>query len=315
MFDFDGGAIVSAANASPAFRMNAKYWTADVLFRLGDEAYLLQMRDGEAKSFGRAHGDEAVQITISGPAESWEKLLLPVPPPPYDEPLLIGQRVGFKIDGDVANEIAPYYAALRDVIDVLRHARSGPSPERGVADVTRKFDSVVGRYMYIDIRGVQHRVYFEEAGSGPVTLILQHTAAADNRQWRHLMEDPDFQRMFRMVSYDLPYHGKSVPPTSVKWWEEQYRLTKDDLIATVVAIADALELDRPVYMGCSVGGFLAPDLALARPDRFRAVVGINAGLGMDLGHWPYDVENSYLSPRVGGGWRGAVNGSAAWREC
>jgi pimeloyl-ACP methyl ester carboxylesterase len=48
---------------------------------------------------------------------------------------------------------------------------------------------------------------------------------------------------------------------------------------SVVEIARALKLDRPVYMGCSVGGYLAPDLALYRPEDFRAVIGINAGPG------------------------------------
>ena len=49
----------------------------------------------------------------------------------------------------------------------------------------------------------------------------------------------------------------------------------------VIAIADKLKLDRPVFMGCSIGGMLAPDLAFYHPDRFRAVIGINGGLAMD----------------------------------
>lgn len=307
MFNFDKNAVLGAAEKSPAFKLTARFWTADVVFRLGDEAYTLVVKDGKAVDFAPGETTTSPHITVSGPAEAWEKLLMAVPPAPYDEPLLIGQRVGFKIDGDVAGQVAPYYAAIREFITVLRVLRSGPPPARPVADVDRKFDSVVGRYMYVTVQGVQYRIYYEEAGHGPVPLILQHTAAADNRQWRHLMEDPDFQRMFRMISYDLPFHGKSVPPTSVAWWEQQYLLKKDFLTQTVVAISDALELDRPVYMGCSVGGHLAPDLALAAPDKFRAVVGINSGLGMDLTHWPYDIENSYLNPRVSSAWVEAVN--------
>lgn len=307
MIDLEPETVAAAARSSKAFHLAARTWSAEIVFRMGEDAYRLIMDDGFVVSFSRDEGVSPAQIVVTGPAVAWEKLLSPVPPPPYDEPLLIGQRVGFSIQGDVARDIAPYYLALREFIALLREIRSGPVQPRPVADVARDFDSVVGRYMYLDLGGVRHRVYFEEAGHGPVPLLLQHTAAADGRQWRHLMEDADFQRMFRMISFDLPYHGKSLPPTSQRWWEQQYRLTREGLIEAVVAVADKLDLDRPVYMGCSVGGFLAPDLALAVPDRFRAVVGINAGLAMDLTHWPYDIENSYLDPRIGGNWAAAVN--------
>jgi len=44
-------------------------------------------------------------------------------------------------------------------------------------------------------------------------------------------------------------------------------------MAVPVAMAQALELERPVYMGCSIGGLLALDLARYHPDDFRAVIG------------------------------------------
>src|SRR5439155_1639920 len=37
-------------------------------------------------------------------------------------------------------------------------------------------------------------------------------------------------------------------------------------------------LERPVYMGCSMGGHLAGDLALHYPEEFRAVIGVEAAL-------------------------------------
>ena len=39
-----------------------------------------------------------------------------------------------------------------------------------------------------------------------------------------------------------------------------------------VAFSRALGLDRPVFMGCSIGGDVALDLAFAHPDKFRAAV-------------------------------------------
>ena len=33
------------------------------------------------------------------------------------------------------------------------------------------------------------------------------TAGSDSRQWRHLLEDRELQKKFRMIAYDLPFHG------------------------------------------------------------------------------------------------------------
>ena len=99
-----------------------------------------------------------------------------------------------------------------------------------------RFDTAIGRYVYISIDGVEYRVYFEEAGRG-IPILLQHTAGADGRQWRHLLEDTELQRDFRMIAYDLPYHAKSVPPTGIEWWRSEYKLTKDFLLKFVTTLA------------------------------------------------------------------------------
>jgi pimeloyl-ACP methyl ester carboxylesterase len=49
-------------------------------------------------------------------------------------------------------------------------------------------------------------------------------------------------------------------------------------MAVTQAISRELELDRPVYMGCSIGGLLALDLARYHPDEFRAVIGLEPSL-------------------------------------
>ena len=140
-----------------------------------------------------------------------------------------------------------------------------------------RFADVRGRYVYLSIDGVEYRVYFEEAGQG-IPLILQHTAGADGRQWRHLLEDAEITRSFRLIAHDLPYHGKSLPPVGVEWWKREYKLTQAFFMRFIVTLAHELELDRPVYMGCSMGGHLAGDLALHHPEEFRAVIGVEGAL-------------------------------------
>jgi pimeloyl-ACP methyl ester carboxylesterase len=157
-----------------------------------------------------------------------------------------------------------------------------------------KFDSQVGRYIYLTVQGTEHRVYFEEAGQG-IPLICQHTAATQGQQWRHLMNDKDITDRFHVIAADLPYHGKSLPPESKEWWKKEYRLTKSFFIDFHLELIRALELERPIYIGCSMGGFLAPELALEYPDKFRAVIGIEADLG-GSGRSPGDW---FSHPRIG----------------
>jgi pimeloyl-ACP methyl ester carboxylesterase len=163
-----------------------------------------------------------------------------------------------------------------------------------------RLDAAIGRYVYLEIDEIEYRVYFEEAGEG-VPLLMQHTAGADGRQWRHVLEDTDLQSKFRLIAYDLPYHGKSVPPTGKHWWSEEYKLTEAFLMRVVVTLAATLELDRPVYMGSSIGGHLAVDLALNFPERFRAVVGLEAAA-----HTPGGFVDEFYHPRIGNDFKAHV---------
>ncbi|HEY6393914.1 MAG TPA: alpha/beta hydrolase [Candidatus Binataceae bacterium] len=163
-----------------------------------------------------------------------------------------------------------------------------------------RFDTAIGRYVYMTVDGVEYRVYFEEAGRG-IPMLLQHTAGADGRQWRHLLEDAGIQRDFRMIAYDLPYHGKSVPPTADEWWRREYRLTKDFLMKFVVALGHHLGLERPVYMGSSIGGHLATDLALHFPDEFRAIIGLEAAIAT-----PGGFDDQWAHPRVSNEYKASV---------
>jgi pimeloyl-ACP methyl ester carboxylesterase len=163
-----------------------------------------------------------------------------------------------------------------------------------------RFDHATGRYIYLGIDGIEYRVYFEENGAG-IPLLLQHTAGADGRQWRHLLEDESVARHFRMIAYDLPYHGKSVPPTGIDWWRQEYRLTKDFLMQVPVTLARELGLERPVYMGSSIGGHLAADLALHYPEAFRAVIGLEAAA-----HTPGGYLDIWHHPRIGNEFKASV---------
>ena len=78
-----------------------------------------------------------------------------------------------------------------------------------------RFARRVGRYLDLEVQGVSYEVYFESAGNPDgIPLVLQHTAGSDGRQWRHQLENERAGWDFHMLAYDLPYHAKSVPPTT-----------------------------------------------------------------------------------------------------
>ena len=162
-----------------------------------------------------------------------------------------------------------------------------------------RFDKAVGRYVYLPIDGTEYRVYFEENGSG-IPVLMQHTAGADGRQWRHFLEYEGFTKNFQMISYDLPYHCKSLPPTDREWWKEEYTLTRDFLMKVPVTLSRELGLNRPVYMGSSIGGHLAADLALYYPDEFRAVIGLEAACATPGGY-----REAWYHPRIGNDFKGS----------
>jgi pimeloyl-ACP methyl ester carboxylesterase len=74
-----------------------------------------------------------------------------------------------------------------------------------------EFEPIVGRYASVDHNGERHRIFVEEAGAG-LPLLCLHTAGADSRQYRHMMNDPEVTQRFRVIAFDLPWHGKSSPP-------------------------------------------------------------------------------------------------------
>ena len=134
------------------------------------------------------------------------------------------------------------------------------------------FDPITGRYVHIEINGVRQRIYFEESGEGPPLLCL-HTAGSDSRQYRHLLLDDGVISNWRVIAFDLPHHGRSLPPEG--WWREEYLLTTEEYAGTVMAFARALELERPVVLGCSMGGAVVLELARRHPDELAAVIGLS----------------------------------------
>jgi pimeloyl-ACP methyl ester carboxylesterase len=139
--------------------------------------------------------------------------------------------------------------------------------------MTARIEPVTGRYAHVELGGRPHRVYFEEAGEG-IPLLCLHTAGSDARQYRAVLNDPGVTRDYRVVAFDMPWHGKSSPPAG--WEREDYRLSTAAYTDLVMTIARELGLARPVVMGCSIGGRIVLNLALEHARSLRALIGLQS---------------------------------------
>jgi len=157
-----------------------------------------------------------------------------------------------------------------------------------------RIEPITGRYAHIELEGREHRVYFEEAGEG-IPILCLHTAGSDARQYRAVLNDAEITRRFRVVAFDMPWHGKSSPPAG--WEKEDYRLTTERYSEMIMSVARALGLERPVVMGCSIGGRIVLDLALKHARELRALIGLQSGAFVERYYDPAWLDH----PEVHGG--------------
>ena len=139
--------------------------------------------------------------------------------------------------------------------------------------MSARLEGIVGRYAHIELEGKPHRLYFEEAGQG-IPLLCLHTAGSDGRQFRGVLNDPEITKHYRVIAFDMPWHGKSSPPAG--WEKEEYRLTTEIYTRQIMTVAKELGLVRPVVMGCSIGGRIVLNLALEQAAELRALVGLQS---------------------------------------
>jgi pimeloyl-ACP methyl ester carboxylesterase len=102
----------------------------------------------------------------------------------------------------------------------------------------------------------------EIEGQGP-DLVLLHGLGASSFSWRH--NRTELARHFRVITPDLPGHGRSPAPP-----EEDYHL--DALVRSVLDFLDWQGLDTVALGGNSLGGGLSLVLARERPARVSALV-------------------------------------------
>ncbi len=105
----------------------------------------------------------------------------------------------------------------------------------------------------------QARLAAQASGHGPAVVLL-HAGVADARMWRGQLEA--LAASHHAVAYDRRGFGRSLHA------DEPYSMVGD-----LLAVLDAVSPAAPALLvGCSQGGRIAIDMALAHPQRVRALV-------------------------------------------
>jgi pimeloyl-ACP methyl ester carboxylesterase len=109
------------------------------------------------------------------------------------------------------------------------------------------------------------QIHYWEYGQGP-PLVLLHGFLESSSMWKRLV--PEWSRRFRVITIDLPGHGKSHIIGHV------HKMT--DIAAVVEALLDKLNIENAHIMGHSMGGYVSLAFGEKYPDRLSSLCLLNS---------------------------------------
>lgn len=128
---------------------------------------------------------------------------------------------------------------------------------------------------YFEHAGCQ--LHFEDHGQGS-PLLLVHGLGSSVRDWEYQV--PLLSRSHRIIALDVRGHGRSGKP------HEAYSIAQ--FAADVAALIEHLKLDKVHLVGISMGGMIAFQLAVDRPELLHSLTIVNSTpevRAKSLGDW------------------------------
>ncbi|MFN0041464.1 MAG: 3-oxoadipate enol-lactonase [Burkholderiales bacterium] len=134
--------------------------------------------------------------------------------------------------------------------------------------------------MKLATNGIQ--INYAVEGDGP-WLVMSHSLACDLSMWEEQV--PLFRKHFRVLRFDTRGHGASDAPSGA------YSL--DMLADDLLGLLDGLKIEKPHFVGLSMGGMIGQTFALQHPGRLRSLVLCDT--------------SSRIPPEAGALWEGRIN--------
>lgn len=149
---------------------------------------------------------------------------------------------------------------------------------------------------FINIKDLN--VHYTESGQGSLTFILLHGFGASVFSWREVSKPlADYGRV---IAFDRPAFGLTGRPL-VGGWQGVNPYSLDEQVEITVGLMDELEIDRVILVGHSAGGAVAAAAALQYPQRFSALILVDAAIYSTNGipGWLQPILNTALVDKWG----------------
>lgn len=127
-----------------------------------------------------------------------------------------------------------------------------------------------------DIKANGARIHYEESGSG-TAMLWAHGLGGNWRAWEKVTDF--FKDRYRVITYDARGHGSSEKPDK----PEAY--SQDIMVEDVRGLMDALDINRAIVGGHSMGANVALNFALRYPERCIGLIPVGIGSGSSDREW------------------------------
>jgi pimeloyl-ACP methyl ester carboxylesterase len=128
-------------------------------------------------------------------------------------------------------------------------------------------------------------IHYDVRGKGDVAVVFVHCWSCNRAFWREQLDV--FKKDFRVISLDLGGHGAS--------GAERDPFTVTGLAGDVAAVADALDIQRMILVGHSMGGPVSLEAARLMSGRVLGIVAVDTLHNADFEYPREMVDNMVKS--------------------
>ncbi len=113
------------------------------------------------------------------------------------------------------------------------------------------------------------RVRYLTEGQGPLTMVLVHGWTCSAAFWR--LQTTDFARLYKVISIDLPGHGKSDKPADLQYSVPLFAQAID-------AVMRDAHVTKAIIAGHSMGVPVAAQAIVDHPERFVGFIAVDGAV-------------------------------------
>ena len=170
------------------------------------------------------------------------------------------------------------YLVLIVVVFLGVYLYANTAYDKSVEELSKRWATEPSKFLSVAGMNIHYRDEGPKSDKEPIVLI--HGTSASLHTWDGWVEVLKEQR--RVIRFDLPAFGLTGPDPQNNYSIERYA-------EVVIAVLDALKIDKSVLAGNSLGGYIAWATAVFHPDRVSKLVLVDAS------GYPYDPESVPLA--------------------